>query len=138
MPLACLNLLPIHFTFQVVNNEDDSGYCLVHASLNIQQGKLNPSHCKLLYTYTQVCISTYVNHSCSYCYLFSTLEKQVTGFLAQNMSGTNPFPYFSHQNELHEFCQNLLDRIEAKSGKKGNFSSNNSDSGSSASTSTKH
>lgn len=43
------------------------------------------------------------------------------------------------QNELHGFCQTLLDRIEAKSGKKGsNFSSNNSDSGSCASTSTRN
>ncbi|XP_034254210.1 mucin-16 isoform X2 [Thrips palmi] len=78
----------------VLNNEDGSGYCLVHASLYLDQDKLDPGQCKLLYAYTQ--------------------------------------------NDLHEFCQNLLDRIESKSGKKGNnVSSNNSDSESSASTSTR-
>ncbi|KAE8746090.1 hypothetical protein FOCC_FOCC007214 [Frankliniella occidentalis] len=93
--LECEVCSTILFLSMVVNKEDQSRYCLAHASSFVDQEKLSPSQCKLLYTYTQ--------------------------------------------NELHEFCQNLLDRIEAKSGKKGNNSSgNNSDSGSSASTSTRN
>ncbi|KAK3912774.1 Protein Jumonji [Frankliniella fusca] len=93
--LECEVCSTILFLSMVVNKEDQSRYCLAHASTFVDQEKLSPSQCKLLYTYTQ--------------------------------------------NELHEFCQNLLDRIEAKSGRKGNNASGSiSDSGSSASTSTRN